>query len=105
MRIAAAMTQRICVASFSTGRLVGHEDFAIGRLPSSKPHDVLQRFAGISLNGITCAPLSDPTMVDSRRTAMAETLETLTAKVDALGASVDEHFAEQRAYIEFGYER
>jgi len=36
---------------------------------------------------------------------MAETLDTLDRKIDTLGASVDEAFAEQRAYTEFAVER
>jgi hypothetical protein len=62
-------------------------------------------------------------MVDFARLKMADTVESLSAQVSALGtsmderfetiekrvedgfAAVDEHFAEQRAYTEFGYER
>jgi archaellum component FlaC len=84
---------------------VNVEDFAIARAQSLKPHHIRQRFAGVSLNGMTCAPLSDPTMVDSGRTAMPETVDTLARKIDRRFDAVDEHFAEQRAYIEFAYER
>jgi archaellum component FlaC len=81
------------------------EDFAIARAQPLKPHHVLQRFAAISLNGMTCALLSDRTMVDFGRTAMPETVDTLARKIDRRFDAVDEHFAEQRAYIEFAYER
>jgi len=36
---------------------------------------------------------------------MAETLDTLARKIERRFDAVDEHFAEQRAYIEFAYER
>ena len=44
-------------------------------------------------------------MVDFGRTAMPETVDTLARKIDRRFDAVDEHFAEQRAYIEFAYER
>jgi len=44
-------------------------------------------------------------MIDFGRTTMAAAFDAIAKKIDRRFDAVDEHFAEQRAYIEFAYER